>query len=199
MFNISNAEMIISILHQIAMIDNELDPKEKEIILRFANQWKIEYSEKDLNKDRVEGDSYNYIRLRDTLVSYLSDSPPKEQILHLRRLISEIIFVDKKLSIEEALIQDELYGIIDQYSNTGDVDGITYSVLIVLQHQDHYEVVESVIPNTVKVETAGGIAYSIGTYYTESYAEMMCEEYRNINLFTIVRKEDSTKLKQNDM
>lgn len=199
MFNISNAEIIISILHQIAMIDDNLDPKEREIIIRFANQWDIKYSEDDLNKDRVDRDSYNYIRLRDTLVRYLSDSPPKEQILHLRKLISEIIFVDNKLSVEEALIQDELYGIIDQYSNTGDIDGITYSVLIVPQHKDHYEVVESVIPNTVKVETAGGIAYSIGTYYSESYAEMMCEQYRNINLFTIVRKQDAQEMKQNGL
>lgn len=181
------------------MIDDELDPKEREIILRFATQWNIEYSEEDLNKDRLEGDSYNYIRLRDTLVSYLSDSPPKEQILHLRRLISEIIFVDNKLSDEEALIQDELFGIIDQYSSKGNIDGITYSVLIVPQHQDHYEVVESVIPNTVKVETAGGVAYSIGTYYTESYAEMVCEQYRNINLFTIVRKQDGQEMKQNSL
>src|SRR5690606_8400267 len=114
---------IISILHQIAMIDDDIDRKEREIILRFANQWNIEYSEEDFNKNRLEGDSYNYIKLRDTLVSYLSDSPPKEQILHLRRLIAEIIFVDNKLSEEEALIQDELYGIIDQYSDKG-LDGI---------------------------------------------------------------------------
>lgn len=196
MFNRTNAETIVSILHQLAMIDEELDPKEEALILAFAKHWKIDYSIEELNKNRVEGDSYNFIKLRNSLVSFLEFDPPNNQVLQLKSLIGDIIFIDNKVTKEEQLIQDELYGIIDEYSTKGVLAGTLFSVLIVPQQDDHFDVVENVIPNTKRLETSGGIAYSIGNYYSESYAEMVCEEYRKINLFTIVYKLDEDEMKQ---
>jgi hypothetical protein len=46
------------------------------------------------------------------------------------------------------------------------------------------------MPNAVKVRTAGGIAYSIGTFYSLTYADMICKQFRDQNLFTIVHTLD---------
>ena len=90
MFKPSNAEIIISILHQIAMIDDDLDPKEREIIEAFAKEWNINYSVDELNKNRKDGDSYNFILLRDSMTKYLSTNPPKEQTLQMQSMIEAL-------------------------------------------------------------------------------------------------------------
>lgn len=195
MFKPSNAEIIISILHQLAMIDDNLDPKEKEIIEAFAREWNIDYSEEEMNKNRTAGDSYNFIKLRDSMIKYLESNPPNEQVLHIGSMIEELVAIDDIVTDEEELIQAELLGLIREYTSSGKIHENIYSVLIVPQNTEHYEIVESIIPNTQKVNTAGGVAYSIGSYYSQKYAEMVCEQYRKINLFTIVYNIDNDDLK----
>jgi hypothetical protein len=196
MFKPSNAEIIISILHQIAMIDDDLDPKEREIIEAFAKEWNINYSVDEMNLNRKDGDSYNFILLRDSMTNYLATSPPKEQALHMQSMIEALITADEVVSDEEELIQTELIGLIVEYTTDGKAQENKYSVLIVPQNLEHHEVVETIIPNTVRVNTSGGVAYSIGSYYSKKYAEMVCEQYRKINLFTIVYNLDNEDLKQ---
>ncbi len=196
MFKPSNAEIIISILHQIAMIDDDLDPKEREIIEAFAKEWNINYSVEEMNKNRKDGDSYNFILLRDSMTNYLATIPPKEQALHMQSMIEALITADEVVSDEEELIQTELIGLIVEYTTDGKGLENKYSVLIVPQNQEHHEVVETIIPNTVRVNTSGGVAYSIGSYYSKKYAEMVCDQYRKINLFTIVFNLDNEDLKQ---
>lgn len=196
MFKPSNAEIIISILHQIAMIDDDLDPKEREIIEAFAKEWNINYSVDELNKNRKDGDSYNFILLRDSMTKYLSTNPPKEQTLQMQSMIEALITADDVVSDEEELIQKELIGMIVEYTTDGKAKDNKFSVLIVPQNLEHHEVVESIIPNTVRVNTSGGVAYSIGSYYSKKYAELVCEQYRKINLFTIVYNIDNQELKQ---
>lgn len=196
MFKPSNAEIIISILHQLAMIDDNLNSKEKEIIEAFAKEWNINYSAEEMNKNRKERDSYNFILLRNSMIKYLESNPPTEQILQIGSMIEELVMIDDVLSDEEELIQAELLGLIREHTSAGIVNEKLYSVLIVPQNLEHYEVVESIIPNTHKVNTAGGVAYSIGSYYSQKYAEMVCEQYRKINLFTIVYNIDPEELKQ---
>ena len=196
MFKPSNAEIIISILHQIAMIDDDLDPQERAIIEAFAKEWNIIYSVEEMNKNRKEHDSYNFILLRESMINYLATSPPKEQTLQMQSMIEELITADNVVSDQEELIQAELIGLIVEYTTDGKGKNNMYSVLIVPQNIEHHEVVESIIPNTIKVNTSGGVAYSIGSYYSKKYADMVCEQYRKINLFTIVYNLDNEDLKQ---
>ncbi|MFA7326657.1 MAG: hypothetical protein WC121_08340 [Candidatus Kapaibacterium sp.] len=196
MFKPSNGEIIISILHQIAMIDDDLDPKEREIIEAFAKEWNINYSVDEMNKNRKDGDSYNFILLRDSMTNYLATNPPKEQALHMQSMIEALITADNVVSEEEELIQTELIGLIVEYTTEGKAQENKYSVLIVPQNLEHHEVVETIIPNTIRVNTSGGVAYSIGSYYSKKYAEMVCDQYRKINLFTIVYNLDNEDLKQ---
>lgn len=185
-FKPKNADIIISILHQIAMIDDELDPKEYKIIQEFANHWGIGYSVDEMNEGREEESEYNFIRLRNSMMQYLRTDPPKDQVTQLKSMIQTLMYVDEKITKEERLIELELFGLIDNYCNNNTLNEDKYDVLIVPQDKEHHEVVETVIPNSRRVETAGGVAYSIGTYYSREYAEMTCTQFREINLFTIV-------------
>lgn len=180
-----NAEKIINMLHQLAMIDNELDPKEQAILESFAKEWNIDYDVERLNNERFKGTSHNYIRLRKSLQDYLDIDPPREQVAQLRDMMQAIVSADDKVTKEEELISSELMGIISFYLDK-DKKSQLYHVLIVPQKPEHEEMIMELMPESVKISISGGVAYSIGSYYSNIYAEMICRQYRQINLFTIV-------------
>lgn len=184
-FKPNNAEIIINILHQIAMIDDNLDPKEEELIMAFAKEWKIDYSIEKLNAERSDSSESNFMRLRDSVQSYLNDEPAKEQAAQLRDMMQTLINVDDNVSPEEELIAGELLGLIETYIHDGD-KSLSYDVLIVPQKNEHHEFIQQLLPNAAKFEVAGGTAYSMGSFYSQKYAEMICNQYREVNLFTIV-------------
>jgi hypothetical protein len=184
-FKPSNPETIINILHQIAMIDNEFDPKEHQLILAFANQWNIEYNIDKYNKESKGNSENQYMRLRKSVENYLDREPPREQVAQLKDLITTMIEADEKVTDEEALISSELLPMIENYLKF-DQKVQLFQVLIVQQKPEHYDAIQELLPHAKKINTAGGIAYSVGKYYSDSYAEMICKEYRDINFFTIV-------------
>jgi|GEM_PF-382174 len=184
-FKPQNAESILHILHQIAMIDEEFDPKEQEIIQTFAKEWNIDYDWDKLEKERKASKENSYMRLRKSLEDYLFHEPQDEQVAQLKDMITTMIEADDKVTEEEALISSELLPMIENYlKQTKEV--YEFKVLIVPQHPNQENAIKTIIPQAEKINTSGGEAFSVGTYYSHKYAEMMCEQYRQLQFFTIV-------------
>jgi len=188
-FKPNNAAMIIDILHQLAMIDDHLDPKEQELIEAFSKEWNIKYDINEYNKARLDTAENNYIRLRSSVEEYLDGAPPTEQAAQLKDMMQTLIEADDEISKEEELISSELIGVIENYISD-DESSIRYDVLIVPQNTEQHTLVTKMAPKAKKFQVAGGEAYSMGTYYSHRYAEMICNQYRDINLFTIVHNSD---------
>ncbi|MDQ1265022.1 MAG: hypothetical protein QG635_172 [Bacteroidota bacterium] len=184
-FKPANADKILSILHQLAMIDEELDPKEQELLESFAREWNIEYSAEKLNKDRIRGSANNYVHLRKSLEDYLDTEPPAEQVAQLRDMMEAMIQADDKVSQEEELISTELLGIISNFLNKNDKTQSFY-VLIVPQKPEQEMMISDLLPDAELISISGGSAFKIGSYYSQKYADMICRQYRDIQLFTIV-------------
>jgi len=66
-----NAEKILNILHQLAMIDEELDPKELLLIQSFARNWNIEYNVEKFNEQNQRKSENTFIKLRKSMEDYL--------------------------------------------------------------------------------------------------------------------------------
>lgn len=186
-FRPNNADVIIDILHQLAMIDDDLDPKEEALIKAFAKEWNIEYNAAEMNKNRVNNSQGNYIRLRESVEFYLSSDPPKEQAAQLKDMMKTMIEADDEVTEEEELISSELVGLVESYIKGG--DGLdSYHVMIVPQNPEHHEAIKALMPAAERHDVAGGTAYSAGEFYSLKYAEMICDQYREERLFTIVHK-----------
>ncbi len=190
-FKPTNAEAILGILHQLAMIDDEMDPKEREMLEMFAKEWKIDYNPDKFNKYRRADSKENYIRLRKSVQDYINIEPQREQAAQLKDMMTELIHADEKISPQEELIIDELQGMIEDYLHQE--NGKRYNVLIVPQKSSHDMLIRDLVPDAKKFHTAGGEAYSIGTYYSLKYAEMITRQYREIHLFTIVHNPEETE------
>lgn len=193
-FKPTNANIIIDILHQLAMIDDNLDPKEQELIEAFAKEWNIEYSIDKLNEKRFTDAKSNYIRLRNSVENYLKSEPPKEQAAQLKDMMQTMIEADDEISAEEELISTELMGLIQNYIS--DLVSDRYHVMIVPQDENQHVSIKGLIPTAIKYDIAGGIAYSVGEFYSSKYAEMICNQFREEKLFTIVHTPDSNAIEK---
>ncbi len=185
-FQPNSADKIIDILGRLAMIDNDLDEKEKQYIQQFADNWHIKIDWEGVEKYADDsGDKYN--KLRKSLQVYLKSSPPKELATHLIDVISLLINADGKVTKEEALMESELTGIIKKYLGKEDeVD--FFKVAVVPQNAEQDNAIRSRFPELERVEIAGGFAYLTEGFYSEDYAEEVSMEYRAFNVFSVVFK-----------
>jgi TRAP transporter TAXI family solute receptor len=185
-FQPSSADKIIDILGRLAMIDNDLDEKEKQYIQKFADNWHIKI-DWDAVRKYADDSGNKYNKLRKSLQVYLKSSPPKELATHLIDVISLLINADGKVTKEEALMESELTGIIKKY--LGEEDEVDFfKVAVVPQNADQDNAIRSRFPELERVEIAGGFAYLTEGFYSEDYAEEVSMQYRAFNVFSVVFK-----------
>ena len=177
---------IVSILHQLAWIDDDLDENEYILIKDFAKNWNIEYSKENDSIPKVKNSFTDKLRaLRKSVNKYLENDPSKEQAAQLQDLMDHLIKADEKTTGEEEIIFAEVRSILENYI-TGNNNDKHFHVLIVPQERSHEDLIRNLKPNAEEVHTAGGTAFSIEKYHSYKYADMMCEDYRKRGLFTIV-------------
>ncbi len=184
LFQPSSADKILTILGRLAMIDNDLDEKEKSYIQEFADNWHIEINWEEIHKyEDNSSDKYN--KLRASVHHYLDSSPPKEQASHLIDVISLLINADGVVTKEEAIMESELTGIIKEYLGEGDEVDI-FKVAVVPQNTEQDNAIQSRFKELHKVEIAGGFAYLSESFFSEKYAEEISKQYRTFNVFSLV-------------
>lgn len=184
-FKPKNPELIIDILHQIAMIDEELDKSEEELIKSFAKEWKIPYDPNELDLNRFVSKEDNMYRLRLSVEEYLDSEPHPKQAAQVRDLIITLIKADQKVSLEEKLIMNELEGMFDNFLNKEE-NGERYTSVVVPRDDQQLSKLKEIAPNLEETNSSGGTAYVIGSYYSRTFAEAICAGYRKADLFAVV-------------
>jgi hypothetical protein len=181
----SEAKTIIKILLQIALINEVLEPRSKEYIQFFANNWNIDCDWDELTSNRTCASDVNYIKLRQDLSDYLATNPPDKQVSQLKDIISVLVNIDEELSEQEQLILAELNGLFFRYLDKHDNFEV-YHVVVSLQSKRQEEVIATSCPELSRYAVAEGHAYHSGPFYSKQYAEIICKQYRSLNLFSIV-------------
>lgn len=185
-FKPSGADKIIEILGRMAMVDEDLDKREKDFIQSFADHWHIEVDWDHIQKFAEEsGDRYD--RIKQAMSDYLKTSPQEEQVNQLRDVFNLLVNIDEVVTDEEQLIMDELEGQIAEYLKKESQLQI-YRVAVVPQSQEQDDAVGKLLQNLTKEKIAGGYAYLSPSYYSERYAEMISAQYRAIHVFSVVVK-----------
>lgn len=186
-FKPAGSEKIIGILNRIAMIDNNLDEKEKEFIRTFAQSWGIHFSEENFRHEEEYDKHWNIIALRDSVIAYLSISPPAEQVKQLRDTIRALVDIDDVVAPEEELVVSEISGMLMHYADKGGKTTL-YDVYIAPQSDDKEQLVRRFLPRAERKRSAGGYGFLVDSFYSEDYAEVICNKYREFELLTFVIK-----------
>lgn len=66
--------------------------------------------------------------------------------------------------------------------------------VVALQNDNQGSAIATLLPDVEKSEVAGGSGYMIGSYYSQDYTGMICNQYRALGFFTIEIIHDSPKL-----
>ena len=175
---------IIDILCQIALIDERLHERERKFIDTFAKKWSIEFSWNTLQSQNYDSDM-SFIRLRQDVDNYLATSPPTEQIIQLQDLINILIRIDKNISEPEKLINIELNGMFRRYLKYDEISEVFYTIVIP-QNEKQEQAIAQNFSDLTRYNIAEGFIYRSQPFYSKEFAKIFSNQYRALNLFSIV-------------
>lgn len=180
------ATKIIDILVRLAAIDDEIAQEEIDLINQFASKWDIKIPKLKPGKpDSVT----NLVELKSLVQSYLDEGPDTEVAEGLVDLINMMAEADDEVTKEEAMAVAEFTGMIGHYVGSekgGKMD--MFEVNIVPQDDKQIAAVKEILPDLDVVMDRGGKVFKIGRYFSENYAEAVCEKYITLGLYSVTSK-----------
>lgn len=176
------AQKIIDILIKLAAIDDDIAKEEIDLINQFADKWHIDIPE---IKEGKPEEVTNLVELKALVQSYLDEKPDIEVAEGLTDLINMMAEADDEITEEESMAVSEFTGMIAHYVNAekgGDVD--MFEVNIVPQDEQQIGAINEILPNLESVSDRGGKVFKVGKFFSEDYAEAVCEKYIALGLYS---------------
>ena len=183
-FRPSSGEIILEILAQLAYVDKVLGIREKQFIQSFADTWHMDFDWEEHQKLADVKQSISFIETHNSVERYLETSPPEAQVAQLIDVLDALVEVDESVSDQEQLILEEIDGLLFNYLSTVDVQE-KYTVIIAPQNDDQDAAIAAILPGVEKTSVAGGSGYMIGSFYSQKYADVVCDQYRELGFLTI--------------
>ena len=175
------AAQILRVLHQLAMVDGHLDEREADLIRQFAREWRLE--DPSAAADDRPAD---LITLRKSINDYLSLHPPAKQVGHLRDVLQAMVESDARVTWQESVALEEIDGMLLRYMSGEDEQLEMHEVLIVPQSDAQVEAVRTLLPGREEKLLRGGRVFSAGEFFSQRYAEFVCQKYIGLGLFSTV-------------
>ena len=176
------AQKIIDILIKLAAIDDDVAPEEIDLIKEFADKWHIDIP--DLQPGKPE-EMTNLVELKALVQSYLDEKPDVEVAQGLTDLINVMAEADDEVTEEESMAVAEFTGMIAHYVNAekgGTVD--MFEVNIVPQGDKQIRAINELLPDLESVQDRGGEVFKVGKFFSEDYADAVCEKYITMGLYS---------------
>jgi len=187
MMSPAGAKIMLGILRRLALVDKDLDEREKAFIQEFADNWNIKIDfHKEFELASEQPTEQMQIELRAEVSDYLSITPDRAQAAQFLDIINTLVGVDENISAEEKLILDEIKGMIETYSSGGQPK-ISYNVIVVPQDREERTAIRVLLPDVTPKAEWGGSIYFAGMYHSLPFAEMISEKYQKMNLFSTVK------------
>ena len=176
------AKKIIDILIKLAAIDDDIAKEEIDLINQFADKWNINIPE---IKEGKPAEVTNLVELKALVQSYLDEKPDIEVAEGLTDLINMMAEADDEITEEESMAVSEFTGMITHYVNAekgGVVD--MFEVNIVPQGDEQIGAIKEILPNLDSVHDRGGEVFKVGKFFSEDYADAVCEKYIALGLYS---------------
>jgi hypothetical protein len=177
------ADRILNVLYQLASVDGHIDETELSMIRNFAHHWHLPVPEPD------PAGSSDLLTLRQSVADYLSVRPPRDQAAEFVDLLHALTRADTRVTWEESLAVEEVDGMMQHYLASDDTTIFRHEVLIVPQSEAQIDAVRTLLPESEEKMVRGGRVFAVGEFFSLQYAEMVCQKYIALGLFTTVNGE----------
>jgi tellurite resistance protein len=181
----SHAREVLEIFSGIAWVDGDLDPHEREIIQNFADAWQIDLPWQELQRRAQTSGGMHLGRLRQSVENYILTSPPPKQAMQMADVIALIVAADGKVTEEEDTMLAELTGLLGTYAGGG-ATARAHFVALVPRSPEQEQAVETLLSGVRRQPMVGGVAFVAGPFYSKRYAELVSQQHRTLNYFSVV-------------
>ncbi len=173
---------LMEIFQAMAEVDKDVDERELGLMRLFARRWHVELPDLRAGARENGGD---ILQLRQRVDAYLAIAPPKEQARELVDVLQLFVQADERVTREEETMMEEIAGMISRYAPAvGSAAADMYEVVIVPQDQSQTEAVRSLLPGVEPKLAHGGRVFSVGRFFSPRYADLVCDKYIALGLFT---------------
>jgi hypothetical protein len=179
------ADRILRVLQQLAAVDGTLDEQEAELIRTFARHWRIPVPPLAADDAAVD-----LLTLRQSVTDYLALRPPRDQAAQLIDLLHLLAQADTRVTWQEKLALDEVGGMMSHYLASDTAAPPTWEVLIVPQNEPQVDAIRALLPAAEQKHVRGGSVFSVGRYFSPEYAEMVCQKYIALGIFTTLNSDE---------
>jgi energy-coupling factor transporter ATP-binding protein EcfA2 len=174
------ADQLIAIFKAIAAVDQHIDEREIALIEEFSSRWGIPTP--DLTEGATTGVG-DVLELRTNVADYLEISPPTDQATELLDVLHHFVNADEEVSEDEEIVVDEITAMIMKYLTQSGDHG-THEVIIVPQTDEQTATITALLPDAEPKTIRGGTVYSVGHFFSPKYADVVCDRYVDMGLFT---------------
>jgi hypothetical protein len=180
------AQKIINILTKLAAIDDDIAQEEIDLINDFAEKWHIDIPTLKVGKPEQVT---NLVELKELVQSYLDEKPDLDVASGLTDLINLMAEADDEVTDEESMAIAEFTGMISHYISVEKGGDITvFDVNIVPQGEEQIQSVREILPDLEPTKERSGTVFKVGSFFSEAYAEAVCEKYIALGLYTDTNK-----------
>lgn len=179
------ASSILRILRLVSMVDQDLDDREKEMLVSVAMPWGI--SPDDIRLEPGE-DGADIAAVGAAFSEYLATKPPAGQVEKVFDLVRFMVHADRKVTEDERLILEEAGAAVRAYLHQGESSPDVYEVLLVPQNETQLARMAEEVADPSLHDRAGGRAVVAGSYFSEGFARAICMRFRRKRFFCTVER-----------
>lgn len=178
----AGAQELIRVFEAMASVDKHVDAREIKIIEDFAKRWHV--TPPALEEGAASGGHHgDVLALRRSVEDYLQVSPPDDQAMELLDVLHIFVQADGRITSEEEMVLEEITGMISGYVSPEGGGGL-FEVVIVPQNEEQRTAATALFPGIEPKPMRGGVVYSVGHYFSPRYADVVCDKYIALGLFT---------------
>lgn len=125
--------------------------------------------------------------VRNAFVDYLAMKPSKDRVTQVYDVVRYMVEADQSVATVEDLVLEELRLAVQAYVQSS-VAVTRFEVLIVPQDEAHRQRISEMLGRREPMRRSGGLAFVAGCYFSERFAQAMCERYHGLGFFSTAER-----------
>ncbi|MCB9949185.1 MAG: hypothetical protein H6842_15390 [Rhodospirillaceae bacterium] len=168
---------ILEILQRLAVVDEDLDPREHRILQMVARSLGLELGE--IPARMFSDASRDVDAIRRAAADYVGLEPRRDQVRQLIDLIEMMAKADRRISDRERAVLEEVVPLLSSYLQDEPTEGERFEVLLQAEMPEQWEAIALLMGKSVDLRQAGAGSVAIGCYHSRRFATLVARQLKS--------------------
>ena len=166
---------ILEILERLAVVDEDLDPREHRILQLVARSLGMELGE--IPARMISDASRDVDAIRRAAADYVALEPAADQVRQLIDLMEMVTKADRRVSDRERAVLDEVVPMLTCYLEGRHTQREQFEVLMRAETPDQWEAILQLAGKSADLRRAGSDTVIVGPYHSRSFATLVAGQF----------------------